>query len=117
MMVKVSSTNLLQRQGGVMMDKGAECNVHLLVPYPTDNSGSPSVVEQSQQGHSSSCNSLLIVISDSVGYPMPYACRLALCNVRYVLQYSARCSFSLEFPVLSDVSLISPNVMQVSLSC
>ena len=32
--------------------KEAECNIHLLVPYPADNSDSPSVVEQSQQGHS-----------------------------------------------------------------
>ena len=33
-------------------NKGAECYLHLLVPYPADNSDSPPVVEQSQQGHS-----------------------------------------------------------------
>ena len=50
-----------------------------------DNSDSPSIMEQSQQGHSSSCNSLLTVISVSVEYPIPYACQLAFCNVGYVL--------------------------------
>ena len=46
-----------------------------------DNSDSPSIVQQSQQGCGSSCNSLLTVIPSSVMYPMPYACQLAFSNV------------------------------------
>ena len=46
-----------------------------------DNSDSPSLVEQSQQGCHSSCYTLLAVIPSSVKYPIPYACQLASCNV------------------------------------
>ena len=46
-----------------------------------DNSDSPSIVEQSQQGCDSSCNSLLTVIPGSVKYPILYACQLAFCNM------------------------------------
>ena len=46
-----------------------------------DNSDSPSIVEQSQQGHDSSCYTLLAVIPSSVKYPIPYACQLASCNM------------------------------------
>ena len=46
-----------------------------------DNSGSPSIVEQSQQGCDSSFYTLLAVIPSSVKYPIPYACQLASCNM------------------------------------
>ena len=46
-----------------------------------DNSGSPSIVEQSQPGCDSSCYTLLAVIPNSVKYPIPYACQLASCNM------------------------------------
>ena len=46
-----------------------------------DNSDSPSIVEQLQQGWDSICNTLLTVIPSSVKYPIPYACQLASCNV------------------------------------
>ena len=46
-----------------------------------DNSDSPSIAEQSQQGHVSSCHFLLTVIPGSVKYPIPYACQLSFCNV------------------------------------
>ena len=42
-----------------------------------DNSDSPSIVEQSQQGCDSSCNSLLTIVPSSVMYPIPYVCQLA----------------------------------------
>ena len=46
-----------------------------------DNSGSPSIVEQSQQGCDSSCHTLLAVIPSSVKCPVPYACQLASYNM------------------------------------
>ena len=46
-----------------------------------DNSDSPSIVEQSQQGCDSSCNSLLTVVPSSVMYPISYACQLGFGNV------------------------------------
>ena len=46
-----------------------------------DNLGSPSIVEQSQQGCDSSCYTLLAVIHSSVKYPIPYVCQLASCNM------------------------------------
>ena len=46
-----------------------------------DNSDSPSIVEQSQQGCDSSCYTLLTVIPGSVEYSVPYACQLAFCIV------------------------------------
>ena len=42
-----------------------------------DNSDSPSVVGQLQQGHDSGCYTLLAVITSSMMYLMPYACLLA----------------------------------------
>ena len=45
-----------------------------------DNSDSPSIVEQLQQGHDSSCYILLTVIPSSVKYLIPYACQLTSCN-------------------------------------
>ena len=60
--------------------KGQYACCHLSIPYPVDNSDSPSVVEQSQQGISFSCICLLLfLISGSVEYPMPYASCLASC--------------------------------------
>ena len=46
-----------------------------------DNSDSPSIVEQSQQGCDSSCNSLFTIVPSSVLYPMPYACQQDFSNV------------------------------------
>ena len=46
-----------------------------------DNSYSPSLVEQSQQGCGSSCYTLLAVIPSSVKCLMPYACQLASCSM------------------------------------
>ena len=46
-----------------------------------DSSGSPSIVEQPQQGHDSSCYTLLAIIPSSVKYPIPFACQLASCNM------------------------------------
>ena len=66
------------------------CNMNLQYPryhctnpmfLLVDNSDSPSVVEQSQQGCDASCNSLLTIVPSSVMYPMPYACQLAFSNV------------------------------------
>ena len=53
-----------------------------------DNSDSPSIVEQSQQGADSSCIPLLFLISGSVEYPMPYASCLASCSVGWRLPCS-----------------------------
>ena len=64
-----------------MYCKGTEWYAHLSVPYPADNSDSPSVVEQSQQGIDSSCSSYLFLMSGSVEYPIPYAPCLASCCV------------------------------------
>ena len=71
----------LSTYSSLVMYKGAECYVDLLVPYPADNSDSPSVVELSQQGIDSSCCSYLFLISGSAGYPMPYASCLSSCCV------------------------------------
>ena len=46
-----------------------------------DNSDSPSLVEQSQQEHGSSCYTLLAVIPSSMKCLMPYACQLASCSM------------------------------------
>ena len=42
-----------------------------------DNSDSPSLVEQLQQGCDSGCYTLLAIIPSSVKCLMPYACQLA----------------------------------------
>ena len=52
---------------------------------PVDNSDSPSVVEQSQQGISFSCIHLLFFISGSMEYPMHYPSCLASCSVGWRL--------------------------------
>ena len=79
--------------------KGAECWVCIYVGWynislqylgyhctnlmflHVDNSGSPSIVEQSQQRHDSSCYTLLAVVPSPVKYPIPYACQLAPCSM------------------------------------
>ena len=56
---------------------------HCIIPMLLllDNSDSPSIVEQSQQGCDSICHPLLTIIPGSMMYPMPYACQLASSNV------------------------------------
>ena len=51
------------------------------VSWSVDNSNSPSIVEQLQQGTDSSCILLLFFVSDTVEYPMHYASCLASCSV------------------------------------
>ena len=69
-----------------------------------DNSDSPSIVEQSQQGIGYSCIPLLFLVSGSMEYPMPYASCLASCSI------VGCCSSSqLACPVV-------PCLMQLSLS-
>ena len=63
-----------------------------------DNSDSPSVVEQSQQGCGSSCYTLLAVIPSSVKCPMPYMSAS-------LLHMGISCCASLS---LISVSLCSP---------
>ena len=46
-----------------------------------DNSDSPSLVEQSQQGDGSSCYTLLAVVPSSMKCLMPYACQVASCSM------------------------------------
>ena len=76
---------------------------HCIIPMflLVDNSDSPSIVEQSQQGCDSNCNSLLTIIPSSVMYPMPYACQLAFSNVgiscsvpQWMLSLSLLCVFA-----------------------
>ena len=57
-----------------------------------DNSDSPSIVKQSEQGCNSSCNSLLTIIPGSVKYPIPYACQLSFCNVGMSCSVPNECS-------------------------
>ena len=46
-----------------------------------DNSDSPSLVEQSQQGCGSSYYTLLAFVPSSVKCPMPYACQVVSCSM------------------------------------
>ena len=55
------------------------------VSWPVDNSDSPSIVEQSQQGTDSSCILLFISCLQPEEYPMPYAYCLASCSVGWRL--------------------------------
>ena len=66
------------------------CNMNLQYPryhctnpmfLLVDNSDSPSVVEQAQQGHDSSYYPLLTVVPSSVKYLIPCACQLASYNM------------------------------------
>ena len=67
----------MQDVGLCVTYQGGGCSV----PYPVDNSDSPSVVEQSQQALASVVFHLLFLDSDSVEYPMPYASCLTSCSV------------------------------------
>ena len=53
-----------------------------------DNSDSPSIVEQSQQGHDSSCYTLLTVIPSSVKIPIPLCLSASLLQHEYILLHS-----------------------------
>ena len=58
------------------------------VSWSVDNSVSPSIVEQSQQGADSSLILLLSLVSGSMDYPMPYASCLASCSAGWRLSCS-----------------------------
>ena len=73
-----------------------------------DNSDSPSVVEQSQQGHGSSCYTLLAVVPSSVNHPMTYACQLASCSMGISCCASCLVSVSLHSPCSSLLQLLLP---------
>ena len=64
-----------------------------------DNSDSPSVVEQLQQGCGSGCCTLLAVVPSSMKCLMPYACQLASCRMGISYYASCSCSYVLTFPV------------------
>ena len=64
-----------------------------------DNSDSPSVVEQLQQGCDSGCYNLLAVILSSMRCLMPYACQLASCTMGISYYASCSCSYALMFPM------------------
>ena len=64
-----------------------------------DNSDSPSLVEQSQQGCGSSCYTLLAVIPSSMKCLMPYAHQLASCSMGISYYAPCSCSYDLMFPV------------------
>ena len=81
------------------------------VPWSVDNSDSPSIVKQSQQGANCSCIPFIIHFSGSVEYPMPYASCLVSCSVVW------RCPCSSAYPIVlclmqlclsEDLGLYSP---------
>ena len=73
-----------------------------------DNSDSPSLVEQSQQGCGSSCYTLLAVVPSSMKCLMPYACQLASCSRGISYYAPCSCSYDLTFPVFfSSITLTS----------
>ena len=79
-----------------------------------DNSDSPSVVEQLQQGCDSGCYTLLAVISSSMKCLMPYACQLASCSMGISYYAFCSCSYVLIFPVFFSslvlfLHFLSPN--------
>ena len=71
-----------------------------------DTSDFPSVVEQLQQGHDSSCYTLLAVIPSSMKCLMPYACQLASSSMGISYYASCSCSYILTFSV--SFSSITP---------
>ena len=73
----MDSPTLVKEQNVRVTYQGGGCSV----PYPVDNSDSPSVVEQSQQGITAVVFHLLFLVSGSVEYPVPYASCLASCSV------------------------------------
>ena len=72
-----------------------------------DNSDSPSLVEQSQQGHGSSCYTLLVNLPRYMKCLMPYACQLASCSMGISYYAPCSCSYDLMFPVF--FSSITPS--------
>ena len=78
-----------------------------------DNSDSPSVVEQLQQGHDSGCYTLLALVPSSMKCLKPYACQLASWSTYYA---SCSCSYVLMFPVFFSSLLISCFLLFVPLS-
>ena len=75
-----------------------------------DNSDSPSLVDQLQQGHDSGCYTLLAVIPSSMKCLMPYACQLTSCSMG--ISYYASCSCS---PCPSLLSLLPLPLSSLSL--
>ena len=91
-----------------------DCTNHMFLLV--DNSDSPSVLEQSQQRHGSSCYTLLAVIPSSMKCFMPYACQLASCSM--CISCCDSCLCVLMFPMffssatLSGVLFTSPGALQ-----
>ena len=81
-----------------------------------DNSDSPSVVEQLQQGCDSGCYTLLIVVPSAMKCPMPYACQLASCSMGISYYASCSCFYVLTFPVFFSSLLISYSLPSFPLS-
>ena len=77
------------------------------------NSDSSSLVKHSQQGHGSSCYTLLAVVPSSVKYPMPYACQLASCSMG--TSYCVSCLCVLMFPVFFSSTTLSTAVLSLGL--
>ena len=65
-----------------------------------DNSDSPSLVEQSWQGHGSSCYTLLAVVPSSMKCLIPYACQLAFSSIGISYYVPCSCSYDLWFPMV-----------------
>ena len=80
-----------------------------------DNSDYPSLVEQSQQGHGSSCYTLLAVVPSSMKCLMPYACQLASCRKGISYYVPCSCSYDLMFPMFfSSVTPMSYFLLSTS---
>ena len=83
-----------------------------------DNSDSPSVVEQLQQG----CDSgyFTFISSCSYLYEVPYACQLASCSMGISYYASCPCSYVLTFPMffssITPTSYFSFSSLLVSLN-
>ena len=84
------------------------------VPYPVDNSDSPSVVEQSQQGISFSCISFIIPFLQLCG--VSYALCLLPSLMQCCLNMILWLSWSLGIPLMELSCLVVPCLMQLSLS-
>ena len=80
-----------------------------------DNSNSPSVVEQLQQGCGSGCYSLLAVVPSSMKCLMPYAHQLASCSMCISCYTSCSCSMSLCSPCSSLPLLLLPSSLSGAL--
>ena len=71
-----------------------------------DNSDPPSLVEQSQEGHGSSCYTLLAVVPSSVKSLMSYACQLTSCSMGISYYAPCSCFYDLTFPMF--FSFVTP---------